>query len=816
MVRKFSVALLGIASVAVLSVLGIRTTAKAWRAQWQSRSLITDRIDESKRVTLRGNTRPEAIARNDRGRVWPGFKLEHMLLQLKRPAEAEQSLDEYIEGLTDKTSPNYHKWLTAAQLGNQYGVSDADIEFITNWLESHGITVNFVYPNHMVIDISGTAAQLREALRVEIHFLDVNGETHFANVNDPQIPAALAPAVTGIVSIHDFKPHTMFKPRTQFTFANANCGGTCYAVTPQDLAVIYNLNPLFSQGLSGQGQTIVVIEDTNVFAAADWTTFRSTFGLSGYSSGSFSQVHPNSGGNCTNPGTNGDDGEAILDAEYASAAAPNAAIELASCSNTATFGGLIALQNLLNAGSPPSIVSISYGFCEAENGAAANAAYNSAYQQAATAGVSVFVSSGDESAASCDANAASATHGIGVSGFASTPFNVSVGGTDFIDTFNNQTSTYWSATNSSTFESAVGYIPEIPWNDSCASALIATFVTGSGTTTGAGGFCNNAMAGGTNLRTTASGSGGPSGCATGADVTSGVIGGTCAGYAKPVWQSGLFGNPNDGVRDLPDVSLFSANGIWGHFFVFCYSDTGQGGVACTGSPSGWSAAGGTSFASPIMAAIQSLVNQRIGSTTGNPNPTYYAIAKTEYGAGGNAQCNSSAQQLSRRGTASTCIFYDVTQGDIDVNCTPLTGTLHNCDRPTATGAGVLSTGTITTLSLTAGGAGYTSAPACTIAAPNNSTTAYNGGTAATQATCTATINAGTHVVNSVTLNNAGNGYATNSVCTLSGGGGAGAKCVASAVGNTTYQAAFPATSGWDFATGIGTVNAYNLVFASNW
>ena len=118
MVRKFSVALLGIASVAVFSVLGIRTTAKARGAQWQSPSLITARIDESKRVTLRGNTRPEAIARNDRGRVWPGFKLEHMLLQLKRPAEAEQSLDEYIEGLTDKTSPNYHKWLTATQLGD--------------------------------------------------------------------------------------------------------------------------------------------------------------------------------------------------------------------------------------------------------------------------------------------------------------------------------------------------------------------------------------------------------------------------------------------------------------------------------------------------------------------------------------------------------------------------------------------------------------------------------------------------------------------------------------------------------------------------
>ena len=177
-----------------------------------------------------------------------------------------------------------------------------------------------------------------------------------------------------------------------------------------------------------------------------------------------------------------------------------------------------------------------------------------------------------------------------------------------------------------------------------------------------------------------------------------------------------------------------------------------------------------------MAAIQSLVNQRVGSTLrAIPIPPTTPLPEPNIGASGNApvQFERSATLPSRHGF--TCIFYDVTQGDIDVNCTPLTGTLHNCNRPTATGAGVLSTGAITTLSLTAAGAGYTSVPACTIAAPNNSTTAYNGGTAATQATCTATINGATHVVNSVTLNNAGNGYATNSICTLSGGGGAGAE-----------------------------------------
>jgi subtilase family serine protease len=539
---------------------------------------------------------------------------------------------------------------------------------------------------------------------------------HIANMSDPQIPAALAPAVVGIVSLNDFRPHPMHRMHKDYTFTSG--GDTFQAVVPGDLATIYNLNPLFTAGTSGQGQTVVVIEDTNLFSTTDWTTFRSTFGLSTFTSGSLTTVHPappSGTNNCTNPGTNGDDGEAILDAEYASAAAPSATIEVASCEDTrTTFGGLIAVQNLINESkTPPAIMSISYGECEALNGATANAAYNSAYQQAVTEGVSVFVSAGDEGAASCDADEAKATHGIGVSGFASTQYNVAVGGTDFGDTDAGSNSTYWNTTNTSTFESAKSYIPEIPWNDSCAGVLLATF-EGFATTYGTSGFCNSST-GEADFLTTGAGSGGPSGCATGAASTSGVVSGTCKGYPKPSWQTGVVGIPADGVRDLPDVSLFASNGLWGHYYVFCWSDTREGGTACTGAPSGWSGAGGTSFASPILAGIQALVNQKQGARQGNPNPVYYKLAATEYGASGSTSCNSTNGNT----VGSTCIFYDVTKGDMDVNCT---GT-HNCYRPSGTN-GVLSTS------------------------------------------------------------------------------------------DSTYLIAYGTTTGWDFATGIGTVNAANLV--NNW
>ena len=455
----------------------------------------------------------------------------------------------------------------------------------------------------------------------------------------------------------------MHKSRGKYTFDSS---GATYAMVPSDLATIYNLNPLFRAGYAGQGQTIVLIEDTNVYSAADWTKFRSTFGLSGYSSASFATIHPapSSGpNNCSNPGViPPNDAEAILDAEWASASAPGATLKMASCADTTTtFGGLIALENLINSSSqPPAIMSISYGQCETQNGASANAAYYTAYQQAVAEGVSVFVAAGDSGAAGCDNSASQAINGIGANAFASTPYNVAVGGTDFSDTYSGTNNLYWNTTNNSTFGSALSYIPEIPWNNSCAGQLISNY-EGYTTPYGPSGFCSSDI--GAFLQTTVAGGGSPSGCATGNPSIAGVVSGSCAGWPKPSWQS-ILGNPNDGVRDTPDVSLFAADGLWGHYYVFCWSDTANGGAACTGAPSGWSGAGGTSFASPIMAGVQALINQKSGSRQGNPNPEYYHLAATEYSSNGSS-CNSS----NGSGIGSACIFNDITQGDMDVNCT---------------------------------------------------------------------------------------------------------------------------------------------------
>jgi len=525
---------LGLASVSVIvAVLFFSLPGHTADAESRlRRPRIVQPLQELDRITLRGNVRPEARPENDRGRVADTLPLKHMLLQLKRSPEKEKTLQKFIDELHTKGSPNFHRWLSAQEFGERFGLAPEDLEAVTAWLESHGFQVNVVYASGMLIDFSGTAGQVRATFQTEIHHIDVKGERHIANMTAPRIPAALAPVIAGVVSLHDFRPHVLHrlhKTKPEFTFGDF-LGGINYAMVPADLATIYNLNPVFSSGISGQGQTIVLIEDTDVFSASDWSTFRSTFGLDGYGSASFAQVHPPAppsqpGNNCGAPGVIApNDAEAILDAEWASAAAPSAAIVMAACADTqTTFGGLIAMQNLINGSSaPPSIMSISYGQCETINGEAANAAYYSTYQQAVAEGVSVFVAAGDSGAAGCDNNATAANFGIGVNAFASTPYNVAVGGTDFSDTLAGTNDSYWNLGNSANFGSALSYVPEIPWNDSCAGELVSTYL-GYSPTYGPSSFCNDPVLGFL-LMTTVAGGGGPSQCATGTSSTAGEPG----------------------------------------------------------------------------------------------------------------------------------------------------------------------------------------------------------------------------------------------------------------------------------------------------
>jgi len=636
-------------------------------------SRVTAQVDDTRTVQLKGNVHPMARPEFDQGAVADSQPMTRMLLTLQRSAAQETALQQLMDAQQTKGSASYHAWLTPAQFGQQFGPSDADVQAVTDWLTRQGFQVAKVAAGRSAIEFNGTAGQVRNAFHTEIRKFSVNGEVHIANVSEPAIPAALAAVVKGVAAMNTFprRAHLHNKGvyrwqrdtgsiKPLFTFGTNPVN---FAMAPADFAKIYSIPP----GADGTGQTIAVIGQSNI-NAQDVIDFRNLFGLPQ----NFTQAN-NVIVNGPDPGLQlgtGDEGESDLDVEWAGAVAPNATILLVTSSTTQSnptqitagidLSALYAVDNNL-----ASVISESYGSCEQSLGAAGNQFYNSLWEQAAAQGITVVVSAGDSGPAGCDPDPSgtspnAAVNGLAVSGIASTPFNVAIGGTDFDASAQpvappNQ---FWSATNGPTFASALSYIPETTWDDSLCALNFPT-------------ACNTVSSQGDDL---AAGSGGPSNCAI-------FSGSSCSkGYPIPAYQVGvnkLFPT----VRTIPDVSFFASNGNNGVALIVCQADdpNNQNGASCSlSSPfSDFGLVGGTSAATPPFGAIVALLNQANGGQRqGNVNYGLYSLAATDTNYTGGL-CNSSVGST----PATGCVFNDVTKGNIGVAC--VKGSTSNVDGSTA-------------------------------------------------------------------------------------------------------------------------------------
>ena len=619
---------------------------------------VKGRVDREKLVTLRGNTHPLARAEYDRGVAPDSLPAARMLLLLQRAPEQESALRQLLDDQQVKDSSQYHKWLSPSQFGEQFGPADADIQAVTDWLASEGFEINRVAAGRTVIEFSGTAGLVRQALHTEMHRYAVNGAEHWANTADPQIPTALAPVIAGVVSLNNFPRKPLYHQLGTFSrskltgevkplFTFTNTYGTYFGFGPGDFATTYDVLPLWQSGIDGSGQTIAVVSPTNI-NLQDARDFRAMFGLP--------PKDPQIIVNGLDPGlVPGYESEADLDVQWAGGVAKGAVIDLVVSQSTETSAGvdLSALYIVDNNLAP--ILSESYGMCEAFLGAAGNAFYNALWQQAAAQGITVLVASGDQGSAMCEAyGAEEAAHlGLSVNGIASTPFNIAVGGTDFDDRSNPDQ--YWSNTNSLPYHtSAKSYVPETTLNNSCAE----------------NGFNGCQIIDNYGMDRFASG-GGPSNCIVPTAFPPAVACGTAdngiTGYSKPAWQTGA-GVPKDGVRDLPDVSLFSGNGKAYAASIFCEMDVNPGSVlSCDLSApyQNFQAGGGSSFSAQTFAGIMALVLQKTGERQGNVNYVLYKLA-----AQNGASCPVGV------GTSSSCVFHDVVSGNNSVAC--INGT-PNCN-----------------------------------------------------------------------------------------------------------------------------------------
>ncbi|HEY1212929.1 MAG TPA: S53 family peptidase, partial [Bryobacteraceae bacterium] len=656
-------------AAAILALVSVSVSAQLTN---QAKPLVTQPVNDNRRVELRGMVHPLVQVANDQGPQADDLALNRILMTLRRSDEQETALKQLVDEQQDKNSPNFHKWLTPEEFGARFGPSDTDIATLTSWLTAHGFNNVSVNKGRTTVEFSGSAGALRQAFGVSMHRFSYLGKSRTANITDPLIPAALAPLVSGFSSLNNFPRRTFAEKygiyrRDSQTGKLQQVGGTpqyvlssngsnYLGVTPYDFATLYNLNPLWNSSVNGAGQTIAIVGESKL-DPQDFVNFRNLFGLPlGNTSGPTGTQYLNIINNGPDPGYQDDEIEGNIDVQWSGAAAPGATIDYVSSMGTETTAGIdLSAQYIIDNNLAP-IVSESWGVCEFAAGTSGNSFYRALWQQAAAQGITVLVAAGDAGSGTCDQNKSYASYGLTVNAIASTPYNTAIGGTDF-QTLYGDNGKFGSSNNSTTKASVPAYIPETTWNNTCTNEQLSQSTTYLGLSPEA--VCNNSTAQSKGLLTTTGGGGGRSNCisATGSTLS------TCqGGYLKPSWQTGT-GVPADSVRDIPDVSLFASNGFSRAFYIVCQADQLTDGKGCNiSSPyNDLIGVGGTSVGSPAMAGIMALVAQKNGGgRLGNANYNLYALFNKQTTAG--TACSAS-------GTPNAaCTFNDIIAGTNSVPC----------------------------------------------------------------------------------------------------------------------------------------------------
>jgi subtilase family serine protease len=621
-------------SVPFSLLLGVSALFPVSQAQVVLQDRITQPVDSASMSPLTGSVHPMAKAEFDQGLADNSKVVQGISIHFKRTEAQEASLDALLKAQQDPGSPFYHKWLTQAEFGQQFGMSLADLDKVTGWLQQEGFTVTSVATSRNSINFSGNIAAIEKAFQTQIHNYSVNGETHFANAAQISIPSSLAGTVSSVRGLDDFrlKPRIQF-PKSRETASNphftSGLSGAHY-VAPGDFAVIYDVNPLYTAGNTGKGVTIAVIGQTEI-VPADITDFRGAAGLTVNNPTVFTV--PNTTPLSATAGAASQDlAETDLDLEWSGGVASGASIVLVNAGDVFTALSY-AIQNPVLGITIP-IISQSYGTCEANVSTGNQITIEGWLKQANSQGQTVVLASGDSGAADCDdGGVVSATQGLAVDYPGSSVYVTAAGGSEFMGdgtAQNPQTGagTYWSANGTGNVSddlitSAKSYIPEMAWNDTTFSIAQPN---------------GSLSAGG---------------------------GGVSALWPKPSWQTGVAGIPADGHRDVPDISLNSSPDHDPYLYCTQIQTTGSGtgyvsscqatsfrlNDGSNADTNNLTAAGGTSFAAPAFAGLLAIMEQKLatGGGLGNINPLLY--------------------QLAANSTTYASAFHDITTGNNQVPCT---------------------------------------------------------------------------------------------------------------------------------------------------
>ncbi|MFE4961546.1 protease pro-enzyme activation domain-containing protein [Streptomyces sp. NPDC056660] len=316
------------------------------------------------------------------------------------------ALDTFVAKVSDPHSASYGHYLTKRQFAARFGRTDAEVNKLRDYLRSQGVTVGKVHSGNLLVDASGTAAQLQKAFGTQLSTWKdaASGRAFYANDSAPTLPSSLASLVSDVAGLNNrVQLHHQATPRTVSPH-NGPGGG----YTPAQLKGGYNVSSTYT----GSGQKIALLEFDG-FQQSNITKYDTNYSL-GSPTPTVSKVDGGSG-------SLGDGQvEVELDIEVLHAIAPKANVTVFEGPNS-DAGEVDTYQAIVDSGIPTT--SISWGAAESARTTSNINAVDAVFKAGAAEGLGFYAASGDDG--SDDAG----DGGTSVDYPASDPYVTGVGGT---------------------------------------------------------------------------------------------------------------------------------------------------------------------------------------------------------------------------------------------------------------------------------------------------------------------------------------------------------------------------------------------------
>jgi len=386
-------------------------------------------------ATIPNNT-PGFIAKaTDLGAVDPQSQIAvNVWLKLQN----QQQLDKLSDSQKQKGNANYHKWITQDQFNSSYGPTAQQVKSVSNSLAAKNLTVLSVAENNLYVKVQGSAADIQKAFHVQLHNYNLNGKSYRANSADPSVDSNTNGQIAAVTGLDDYGfepkfvrptnadgvavPMTPLSKTPDGAFFSPGClrgtethtftgagdtatyTGTRYGADnsntalgtlptcgyqPSELATAYGLTDLYSAGLNGAGETIVIVDAYgSTTIQQDAAIFSAVYGLP-----PANLTISKAPGLAGSPKNNGWDGETTLDVEWAHAVAPAANIALVVATDRSSLDEAINYAVVHHLG---NTISNSWGGLEGFGNPAHYDRVNRILQMAAVQGIDVNFSSGDD------------------------------------------------------------------------------------------------------------------------------------------------------------------------------------------------------------------------------------------------------------------------------------------------------------------------------------------------------------------------------------------------------------------------------------